>query len=166
MISKSSYGRHSLFGCDEGDLRETIDVEVLRMDSFCKDNAIAKVAYAKVDVEGFEQEVLEGFGAMLNNISVLQLEFDNTKRFRNLETLIDRIDDIFDHIYISVWKLADEGYGAKHKWLSLIKHVHGANYSALRSSWGNIIAVNSSVDTSLLSDDLVCELFEKRTKFR
>ena len=166
MISKSSYGRHSLFGCGEGDLKETINVEVLRMDSYCKDNAIAKVAYAKVDVEGFEQEVLEGFGNMLNNISVLQLEFDNTKRFRNLETLIDRIDNKFNRIYISCWRLAEEGYGANHKWESLIKHNHGQSYSDLAESWGNIVAINSSVNSSSLSDTVLCELFNRRLKFR
>ena len=166
MISSSSYGRHSLFGCEAGDLRETIDVEVMRIDSFCKKSSINNVAYAKVDVEGFEQEVLEGFGEMLHNTSIIQLESDNTKRYRNLETLIDRIDNIFNRIYISCWKLSDEGYGSNHKWVSLIKHNHGQNYSDLKSAWGNIIAINSNVDSGALTDHSITEIFERRTKYR
>lgn len=59
------------------DNTETIDAEVCRGDQYCIDNKIEKIDFLKIDVEGGEPTVLEGFANMLNpeQIPLIQFEY-------------------------------------------------------------------------------------------
>lgn len=54
------------------------DVELTTIDIFCQEQGLAEVHLLKIDVEGFEQNVLEGAAAMLAKraVRVVQFEFN------------------------------------------------------------------------------------------
>lgn len=56
--------------------QQKVDVQVVTLDSFCKEHGITSIDFLKVDTEGFESEVLKGATELLanNKISYIQLE--------------------------------------------------------------------------------------------
>ena len=58
----------------------TTNVEVTTGDKFCQTNKIKKISFLKIDVEGFEYDVIKGFGEMIanSNIDVIQFEYGYT----------------------------------------------------------------------------------------
>ena len=75
---------------------EQIDVQVETVDSYVKKNNIKKINILKIDVQGFEGEVLRGAQEMLkaNNIDIIELElivgnmYDKTLSFGEIENII------------------------------------------------------------------------------
>ena len=68
----------SLFGESKKDSIEKIDFDMTSIDSFCKENEINKIDFLKIDVEGYELEVIKGAKNMIDagNISIIQFEFN------------------------------------------------------------------------------------------
>jgi FkbM family methyltransferase len=62
---KSFHGHHSLGDTDASPTVEKIDVQVDTVDRYCKTNAIDRIDFLKIDVEGFEEDVLKGATGML-----------------------------------------------------------------------------------------------------
>lgn len=56
-------------------------VQIQRIDTFCQENSILAIDFLKIDVEGFEMEVLAGAEAMLaaRKIKFVQFEFGGTQ---------------------------------------------------------------------------------------
>lgn len=46
---------------------DTYDVDLISIDSFCKENNISKIDFLKTDTEGYELEVLKGASNMMDN---------------------------------------------------------------------------------------------------
>lgn len=74
---------------------EKVDIDVVTLDEFCKENSIEKIDLLKIDTEGFELEVLEGADVLLekNAIKVIQFEFNevNIVKRRFLKDFYDRL---------------------------------------------------------------------------
>ncbi len=62
---KSFHGHHSLGDTSASPTVEKIDVQVDTVDRYCKTNAIDRIDFLKIDVEGFEEDVLKGATGML-----------------------------------------------------------------------------------------------------
>lgn len=58
-------------------IMQEITIEIETIDSFCLDNQIEKIDFLKIDVEGFELEVLKGAKKMIadKRIQAIQFEF-------------------------------------------------------------------------------------------
>lgn len=67
---KSFHGHHSLGDTSATPTVEKIDVEVDTVDRYCTANDIERIDFLKIDVEGFEEEVLKGATTMLKNQQV------------------------------------------------------------------------------------------------
>ena len=67
---KSFHGHHSLGDTSATPTVEKIDVEVGTVDRYCTANGIERIDFLKIDVEGFEEEVLKGATTMLKNQQV------------------------------------------------------------------------------------------------
>ena len=67
---KSFHGHHSLGDTSATPTVEKIDVEVDTVDRYCTANGIERIDFLKIDVEGFEEEVLKGATTMLKNQQV------------------------------------------------------------------------------------------------
>jgi len=63
-----------------------ITVKAIRMDNFMKENNIHNIDFLKIDVEGFTYEVIEGFGARINDVKLIHLEAEH-KQLWNGEKL-------------------------------------------------------------------------------
>ncbi len=68
--------------------KNKIDVDIRRFDSL-KDIEIRRPLYVKIDVEGAEKLVLEGFGDLVKEIDVLQIEFNFKNLYENQTKLKD-----------------------------------------------------------------------------
>lgn len=57
--------------------QEMVEGHVMRGDAFCRQNGIDRIGFLKVDVEGHEVEVLDGFGSMFadGKVDAVQFEF-------------------------------------------------------------------------------------------
>jgi hypothetical protein len=53
------------------------DVEIRRIDTFCKEQGIGRIGFLKLDIEGHEFRALQGASAMIDsgNIDCIQFEF-------------------------------------------------------------------------------------------
>ena len=67
---KSFHGHHSFGDTSATPTVEKIDVEVDTVDRYCTANDIERIDFLKIDVEGFEEEVLKGATTMLKNQQV------------------------------------------------------------------------------------------------
>lgn len=59
------------------DFDKSENVEIRRLDSFLEQNSL-KPDFFKIDVEGHELSVLEGLGALIKELKVIQFEFGGT----------------------------------------------------------------------------------------
>lgn len=62
-------------------------VECIRMDSFIKQNKISTIDFVKIDVEGNDFEVIEGFGDKIGNVKAIQVETSNFSIFKDEKTI-------------------------------------------------------------------------------
>jgi FkbM family methyltransferase len=71
-----------------------VDVEMTRMDSFMQKHNLHAIDFLKLDVEGMNYEVLEGFGSYLKNIKAIQTEgeykqyWKDQKIYEDIEQLL------------------------------------------------------------------------------
>lgn len=74
--SVESYGAQSLHWKIADYESET--QKFIRGDEFCRDNSVREIAFLKIDTEGHDYKVLEGFGVMLREgrIHVVQFEYN------------------------------------------------------------------------------------------
>lgn len=73
---KSFHGHHSLGDTSATPTVEKIDVEVDTVDRYCTANGIERIDFLKIDVEGFEEEVLKGATRMLEKQQVRLVLFE------------------------------------------------------------------------------------------
>ncbi len=72
----------------------SVDVEMIRMDDFMLKNGIKKIDFLKLDVEGMNYEVLEGFGKLLPQVKAIQTEgeykqyWEGQKVYKEMEDLL------------------------------------------------------------------------------
>lgn len=80
----NSSGASSLKG-DDGRFFETETVKINTAQNFCTQNEITTIDLLKMDVEGYEMDVLKGFGPLLkNNVKLIYTEigFDPTDAYK------------------------------------------------------------------------------------
>lgn len=71
-----------------------IDVKVIRMDNWMKENEINEIGFLKLDVEGNTWEALEGFGNRLKDIKVIHLEAERKHCWNNQHLFSEVIEKL------------------------------------------------------------------------
>lgn len=95
-----------------------IEVDVVRMDTFIRENKIESVDLLKLDVEGANYEVLEGFGDELSRVKAIQVEgeyrqyWEGQKLYWDIEQLLRQSN--FELVYFS---LSDDGVQSDSFWV-------------------------------------------------
>lgn len=95
-----------------------VEVEVVRMDTFIRDNKIESIDFLKLDVEGANYEVLEGFGDELSRVKAIQVEgeyrqyWEGQKLYWDIEQLLKQNN--FELVYFS---LSDDGVQSDSFWV-------------------------------------------------
>ena len=90
---KRFHGHHSLGDTSVSPTVEKIDVEVETVDRYCASNGIERIDFLKIDVEGFEEDVLRGATTMLKNKNVGLVLFEVRRTI--LESIGKNGEDIF-----------------------------------------------------------------------
>lgn len=79
---------------------ETVNVKMLTGDSFCKIHGINKIDFLKIDVEGHELKVLEGFKNMIHEQRINLIQFELNAYGINQGITLKDFKNFFGDIYI------------------------------------------------------------------
>jgi FkbM family methyltransferase len=126
--------------------RASVDVITLR--DYISDAGIADVTFLKIDVEGFEQRVLNGFPWSRIQPKVVVAEFEDAKTHPLGYDWNDLARSLTEHGYevlVSEWHPI-VAYGAQHTWRRFARYP-----TALRDpdAWGNLIGVRPALMSAL-----------------
>lgn len=76
--------------------KNTRTVPIIRLDDYCQEHHIEKIAYAKVDIEGFEYDFLSGASHLLSQkkIDIIQIEINEQIKHsgKSIHELLDLIN--------------------------------------------------------------------------
>lgn len=92
-ISAQNTGLSSLRDHYDRTLEKKVVVQSIRMDEFMEEESINNIGFCKIDAEGCNYEVLQGFGEYLNNISVIQIEAEHIEKYIGEKTF-DEISNL------------------------------------------------------------------------
>ncbi|MEJ7783663.1 MAG: FkbM family methyltransferase [Solirubrobacteraceae bacterium] len=118
--------------------RPSVQVPVITLGEYLARAAIFAVDFMKIDVEGFERNVLEGYDWSIRP-DVIVLEFEDAKTLPLGYSWKDLADDLRARGYeilVSEW-FPIERYGGSHQWRRLTRYPSDL---ADADGWGNIIA--------------------------
>ena len=73
-----SYGHHSLGKVNTSKITGSLKVPLTTIDSYCAENAIDNIGFIKIDVEGFEEEVIKGGKSMLSSKKIDIIAFETS----------------------------------------------------------------------------------------
>ena len=83
-------------------------IEVRRLDTYAKEHNISHIDFLKIDVEGFEMEVIKGAGELLHNIDYVQFEYGSDYKKANV-SIRDILQHLVDYGFMSFFVLASNG---------------------------------------------------------
>lgn len=128
----NSFVKRALFKDDELAPKE---VPVTTVDAYCAEKHIEKIDFMKVDVEGFELDVLRGTGGMIREkkISVIQFEYGGTYLDSNI-SLKDAFD-FFKTAGYSFYKLMPRGIKRIEEYSPEIEDFQYSNYLAAATDY-------------------------------
>lgn len=117
-------------------------LEVTTGDDYCGEVGISHVDFLKIDVEGAEPDVLEGFGRMLSekHIDVIQFEYG----YINIETkfLLKDFHEMLGRYGMRVGKIYPDHVDFK-EYSHMDEDFYGPNYLAIRSEREDLIQLLS-----------------------
>ena len=161
--SEESSGITSLVAFTDGHA-PTVTVETIRLDTFISEESISKIDFLKMDTEGFDLMVLEGFPWSEMRPPVVLCEFEDNKTKIIGYSTGDMIDFLVDRGYtllISEWHPI-ERYGIVHSFRQIRNH-DGSTPRTV--SWGNIIAVSDPTAAKVMMG-IVPNYINRRNDFR
>lgn len=124
--------------------KEVAKVHTITLKDYINTNNIKEIDFLKIDTEGHDLFVLQGFDwENHNHPEVIVCEFEDKKSLRlgySVNDLINFLNEKQYNIIISEWQPIVE-YGTGHKWKRFVS-VSKTNELNI-DSWGNIIAIKS-----------------------
>ena len=72
-------------------VQDEIDMECIKLESFCKENNIKKIDVIWMDLQGAELLALKGLGSMLDTVQVIQTELEMNPMYEN-QCLFNDVD--------------------------------------------------------------------------
>lgn len=106
-LSKVNKQSNDSIGYAKTALNDGVDVTVVTGFDFCEKNEINKIDFLKIDTQGFEENVLLGFGEKLKNVGVITVEisffdfYEKKSSFYEIEKLIKDSFELYDILKIS-----------------------------------------------------------------
>lgn len=91
-------------------IENSVEVEAITLDSFCKDKDITSIDYLKLDVEGAEIHALKGAGNLLRNKAIKYLQFEVSKQMlEGMNTTAKAVFDFLDKYGYTCYKITEDG---------------------------------------------------------
>lgn len=90
LFVKPMDGHHSLGDIGASETIGTLEVPVTTLDAFCRERGVERVGLLKIDVEGFEPDVLAGASGLLGRAAIELILFEYSPAFyrqRGLDSL-------------------------------------------------------------------------------
>lgn len=103
--------------------KSKVNVKSVRMDDFMKKNKINEIYFLKLDVEGCNFEVLDGFGDRLKDVKSIHVEAEhiefwkNQKLYNDIEKLLKKFG--FDLIYFERYTDQSDSFWIKKEYIKL-----------------------------------------------
>lgn len=157
--SEQSTGISSLIPFHGGH-KEIAKVPTIRLDDYLKFNPLEEVAFLKIDTEGFDLRVIEGFPWERLKPAVIECEFEDAKTtkigyvWQDLAKFLVRQGYT---VYVSEWHPILR-YGIRHQWRQLLKF---PTKSIDGNSWGNFVAFRDKISTAEVEALFLAELGAK-----
>ena len=152
--SEESTGISSLAAFTDGHV-QVATVTTTTLDDYMREAGIEHVDFLKVDVEGFDKFVLDGFPWDRDRPDVVLVEFEDFKTVPlgyNTQDLAAMLENFGYTVYASIWHPVIR-YGIAHDWSSLERYRPDL---ALAETWGNLIAFREAPDEGRLRE--ICEI--------
>jgi FkbM family methyltransferase len=96
-------------------------VKCMRMDNFIKTHKIKSIDFLKLDVEGANYEVLEGFGSELGQVKSIHIEAEHHESWEGEKLWYDiksLLDPHFEMVYFQRYYTQSDSFWVKSKYLS------------------------------------------------
>jgi FkbM family methyltransferase len=132
--------------------RVTCRVSTVRLDTYCNEHNIRRIDFLKVDVEGFDLQVLRSHDWTLVRPEIVLCEFEDRKTLplgHDVSVIAAFLSAARYEVVVSEW-LPIVRYGADHQWRRAYRW---GEADVPRESWGNLIAVSDKKQT----DNLLAE---------
>jgi FkbM family methyltransferase len=94
--------------CGTSDDSNKISLQIKKAKDYINENKITSIDFLKIDTEGYELSVLEGFEELLQNVKIIQFEYGGTFLDNNLK-LIDVIQYLESKDFYKFSYLSDSG---------------------------------------------------------
>lgn len=122
-LSKNSGVSTLLHDYKRGETMKQVSVQTIRMDEFMACNHIDKIDILKLDVEGANWEVLDGFGNRLSDIGALHIEAEHVEEYEG-EVLWDGIKEKletagFEMVYFQRFKNQSDSFWIQKRYLNV-----------------------------------------------
>lgn len=118
---------------------ETGLVDITTLRDVIAERRIRSVDFLKIDVEGFDLNVLKGVPWDVLRPDVIECEFEDAKTLslgHNWKTIADFLQSKGYAVYVSEWHPIKR-YGIPHDWRRLFKYPH---LDMSEDAWGNLLA--------------------------
>lgn len=103
---ESFYDR--IHSCKESDDANKIKLHIRKAKEYVVENNIKQIDFLKIDTEGYELNVMKGFGDFLSNIKIIQFEYGGTFLDNNIK-LVDVIRYLEQHGFYKFSYLTSDG---------------------------------------------------------
>ena len=146
--SEESTGISSLDNFTPGH-RKICDVETMALRDYLADHRVQHVDFLKIDVEGYDKFVLDGFPWNADKPDVVLAEFEDKKTNRlgyNVHDLANVLIGQGYTVYASEW-LPIIRYGIAHDWRRLVRYTSDVDLS---ETWGSLIGFLDQPDEDVL----------------
>lgn len=134
-------------------------VDTITLAGFFGDSVIPKIDFLKIDTEGHDLFVLQGFPWNQDKPKVIECEFEDTKTVPLGYSYHDLAKFLMDKgyvVYVSEWHPVIR-YGIRHDWKLLNQYPYNLSNP---KGWGNLIAFRDGIK----SEDII-KAIEKTIKF-
>lgn len=133
--------------------RQIGTVQTTTLSDYCREQEIAAVDYLKIDTEGHDLFVLQGFDWDTMSPDAILCEFEDTKTVPlgyDFDDLAAFLIDRGFHLWVSEWHPVIK-YGQRHDWRRMSKYPCKLSDP---KAWGNILAFARPVDESRMEEVL------------
>lgn len=128
---------------------ESQKVDITTLTEFFEDKPLPEVDFLKIDTEGHDLFVLQGFPWERGKPAVIECEFEDTKTVPLGYTFHDLARFLVDKgytVYVSEWHPIIR-YGIRHDWRQLMRYPCEL---ADQKGWGNLLAFRDPIDEQAL----------------
>ncbi len=128
---------------------EAQKVDITTLTEFFLNKTMPKVDFLKIDTEGHDLFVLQGYPWERGKPAVIECEFEDTKTVPLGYTFHDLAKSLFDKgytVYVSEWHPIIR-YGIRHDWRDLMRYPCEL---ADPKGWGNLLAFREPIDEQAL----------------